>query len=120
MLTTQTGNFPIGYRRGWSDWNKDINGLLSWAQENELGVVDLGGETKDVAAVTEKWLKVGSIDLAAWQGLLSPDAGKRADAVAKNAAYIEEACGLGANKFFLVVLDADWLELWVFWKQFDE
>ncbi|MBN9503365.1 MAG: hypothetical protein BGO01_20995 [Armatimonadetes bacterium 55-13] len=108
MLTTRTGGFQIGFRRGWSDWQKDLDGLIAWAKSNEMGVVDLGrdGDTS-AKAVKAAGLHVGSVDLAEWQGLISADAMKRKDAVARNAAYIEACAAHGVRNHFLVMLPED-------------
>lgn len=108
MLTTRTGGFQIGFRRGWSDWQKDLDGLIAWAKANELGVVDLGrdGDTS-AKQVKDAGLHVGSVDLAEWQGLISADPMKRKDAVARNAAYVEACAAHGVRNHFLVMLPED-------------
>ena len=107
MFHTRTGNFPIGFRRGWSDWQKDLPALLEWAKANDFSVIDLGRNRADIAPVLDAGLQIGSVDLLEWQGLMSPDAARRADAVAKNGASIQEFCDLGARKFFAVMLPED-------------
>ena len=108
MLTTRTGNFPIGFRRGWSAWQKDLDGLLAWARTNELGVLDVGGDADQIgAAIGAAGLTIGSADLPSWGGLITSDLAKRQEAVAKQAAYVE-ACGkLGIRNYFLVMLPDD-------------
>lgn len=104
MISTQTG-FPIGFRRGGSDWQNDLGALLAWAKSHEMSALDLGTEGPDaIAQVTQAGLRVGSVDALAWGGLLSPDAGKRAEAVAKNADYIQKCSEAGARNFFIVLL----------------
>lgn len=107
MFHTQTGNFPIGVRRGWSQWQKDLSGLTSWAKESGFSVLDLGRTAEDVAPVVAAGLKVGSIDLLEWQPMLSSDAGKRADSLAKNIEYIATCAAAGATNFFCVMLPED-------------
>ncbi len=108
MLTTRTGGFSIGFRRGWGDWQKDLSSLIEWAKNNEFGVVDLGrdGDTS-AKQVTDAGLKVGSVDLAEWQGMISEDPMKRKDAVDRNAAYVEACAAGGAFNHFLVMLPED-------------
>ena len=108
MLKTRTGGFPIGFRRGWSDWQKDLAGWTAWAEENGFGVLDLGptGDT-EAAAVVAAGLKVGSADLKSWKGLVSPDAATRQAAVDENAAYIEAAAAHGVRNYFAVMLPED-------------
>ena len=87
MLLTRTGSFPIGFRRGGSDWQKDLYGLIRWAKENDLGVIDLGRDADETAkTVVDAGLTIGSVDLPEWQGMISPDKATREAAVAKNAA----------------------------------
>lgn len=108
MLTTRTGNFPIGFRRGWSDWQKDLDGLIGWAKTNELGVIDLGSNVEEIAgAVTGAGLSIGSADLLSWSGLITSDVAKREEAVAKQAAQVEACSAFGIKNFFLVMLPED-------------
>lgn len=107
MFQTQTGSFPIGVRRGWSDWQKDLSAFTSWAKESGFSVVDLGSDVSDIAPAVGAGLKIGSVDLLAWNGLLSSDSGKRAEALAKNAEYIPAATAAGAKNFFCVMLPED-------------
>ena len=107
MFTTRTGNFPIGFRRGGSPWQKDASGLLAWARDNGFGVLDLGRDSGEIAAVSNAGLKVGSVDLLEWQPMFGADAGARAASVEKNQSYIKSACEAGARHFFTVILPAD-------------
>jgi sugar phosphate isomerase/epimerase len=108
MFTTRTGAFPIGFRRGWSDWQKDLDGLIAWAKANDIGVIDLGGDA-DVAGAKTKaaGIRVGSADLPTWSGLITADKAKQADAIAKQATYLEACAGHGINNFFIVMLPDD-------------
>lgn len=103
-LTTRTGNFPIGYRRGGWQWQRDIAQAIEWAKSNGLGALDLAKNPDEIAAVSEAGLRVGSVDLLEWQPLMSSDAGKRADSVAKNSEYIARC---GGQNFFAVMLPED-------------
>ncbi len=108
MLTTRTGSFPIGFRRGWSDWQKDLDGLIAWAKSNNIGVIDLGGDGDTSAAkLKDAGIIAGSVDLPSWSGLITDDVAKREEAVVKQAAYVEACCAAGANNFFLVMLPSD-------------
>jgi sugar phosphate isomerase/epimerase len=106
MLSTRTGSFPIGFRRGWSDWQKDTAGMIQWAKANDLGVIDFGSNSvDDINAAKAAGLRIGSIDLAGpWSGLITTDADKRKEALANNEALIS-ACG--AANYFLVMLPED-------------
>lgn len=107
MITTRTGSFPIGFRRGWSDWQKDLDGLISWAKAHELGVVDLGSSPDDTEKVVAAGLIVGSADLKSWSGFLSSDPTKRSAAVEENREYIAKVAATGTKNFFTVMLPED-------------
>jgi len=108
MFTTRTGSFPIGFRRGWSDWQKDLDGLIAWAKSNDIGVIDLGGDADTSAAkLKAAGIRAGSVDLPAWSGLITDDKVKREDAVAKQAAYVEACAAQGVDNYFVVMLPED-------------
>jgi len=107
-VKTRTGGFPIGFRRGGGDWQKDLAQLMEWAKAHDLGVIDLGRDgDRSVRQAVTAGLRVGSVDLLEWQGMISPDKGKRADAIARNAAYIQASTETGPANFFLVMLPAE-------------
>ena len=104
-FATRTGSFPIGFRRGGSAWQKDLDGLLSWAKTNAFACIDLGGDAAQAGLkVVSAGLKVGSVDLLQGRDVISADKAKRADAIAKNAAHIEACARLSAHSFFAVIL----------------
>ena len=106
-LQSKTG-IPIGVRRGWSDWQKDLGALCEWLQANGLSVIDLAQDGPDVVKqATDAGMRLGSVDMVAWGALMSPDAGKRRDAVAQNAARIEALAPLGAKNYFICMLPED-------------
>ncbi len=107
MFSTRTGNFPIGIRRGWTDWQNDLPGFLAWANDNGFSVVDLGRDLHDLKTARAGGFHVGSFDLLEWGDLMNADDVKRAAAVEANAAYIREACQGGATNFFYCVLPTD-------------
>ena len=105
IVRTRTGNFPIGFRRMWFEWHKDLPNLLVWASEQNLGVLDLGNDADQSLAVAAKHdIRSGSIDLREWKGMISPDKKVRDDAVAKNSAYIKACAAFGPMNHFLVML----------------
>jgi sugar phosphate isomerase/epimerase len=108
MFQTRTGGFQIGFRRGWSDWQKDLAILLDWAKNEGLGVVDLGRDGESSAKeARDAGLRVGSVDLAEWQGMISADPGKRTAAVQRNAEYVTNCAAHGAKNHFIVMLPED-------------
>ena len=105
MAHTRTGGFPIGFRRGWSDWQKDLDGVIRWAKDHDLSVIDLGKDgDKTAPPVADAGLLVGSVDMAEWQGMISADGKTRARAIDTNSAYIEACAKSGVTNFFLVML----------------
>lgn len=102
---TRTGGFPIGFRRGWSEWQHDLNALCAWAKTNNFACVDLGNDAdKALPTLKSYGLETGSVDLGQWKELISADKAKREDAVAKQSAYIQECAKHGAHNLFCVML----------------
>lgn len=106
-LVTRTGGYPIGFRRGWSEWQADLASVLGWAGQNGLSVIDLGGDVAAVDAAVGAGLKVGSVDLLKWSDFLSPDAGVRRAATEANRELISRSAEKGVRAFFTVMLPAD-------------
>ena len=103
-MPTRTGSFPIGFRRGWGQWQKDLAGLLSWAQSNHFESLDLNVATAvDVAAVLSSGLQLGTVDLMQMGEITHPDTGKRKDIITANVAYVKALAAAGAKIFFTVV-----------------
>ncbi len=104
-MKTRTGKFPIGFRRGGGEWRNDLSALIAWAKENGLEAIDLGRDGDTTAKVViDAGLRVGTVDLREWQGMISPDKGKRAEAVAKNAEYVRACAACGPINHFVVML----------------
>lgn len=104
-MKTRTGNFPIGFRRGGTEWQKDLSSLIGWAKANELEVIDLGKDAVEAAPkVRTAGLRVGSIDLFETKGMIAADKGKRTEAIAANAEFIKACASSEPTNFFLVML----------------
>ena len=75
-MPTRTGHFPIGFRRGGSDWQKaDLSSLADWAKQNGFEAIDLGRATSaDVQALKSAGLAIGSVDLIQAGEITHPDA----------------------------------------------
>ena len=107
-MKTATGNFPLGWRRRNFAWEQDLDGMIAWALENDLEVIDLGPDADGITkTVVDAGLRVGSADLTVWGEMMSPDAGKRRDAVARNAQYIRDCAAAGAKTFFICMIPED-------------
>ncbi len=107
-MQTRTGNFPIGFRRGWTNWQRDLDSLLAWSTENDLSVIDLTGDAAPgIQATLDAGLRIGSVDLADNKGMIAADKGRRAEAIAKNAEHIRTCAAHGPMNHFLVMLPED-------------
>lgn len=108
-MHTRTGNFPIGFRRGWGDWQRgDVAALAGWAKAAGFGHLDLGWATPaDVGAIHAAGLRVGSCDLLDYSNLLSTDPAKRRDSLERNLAYVASTAAAGCRVFFTVVVPGD-------------
>ena len=108
MSQTLTGGFPIGFRYApLSGWSESLEARMGWAKQNGFSALDLGKDPAQAVAVREAGLQVGSVDLLEWQPMLSLDAAKRKDAVAKNATYVEACAEAGPMNHFIVMLPED-------------
>jgi sugar phosphate isomerase/epimerase len=108
-MATRTG-FPIGFRRGWTDWQKnDFPSLVAWAKQSGFEAIDLTSATvDDIKTLTAAGLRLGSVDLLDFPNLMHVDPGKRKELVAQNVTYVKEIAATGATKnFFTVVLPGD-------------
>jgi sugar phosphate isomerase/epimerase len=107
-LKTRTGGFSLGFRRVGSAWQKDLDATIEWAKGNDLEVIDLRKDgDQSVKRVIEAGLRIGSVDLPEWEAMISPDPGRRADAIARNAAYVRACAVVGPINHFLVMLPED-------------
>jgi sugar phosphate isomerase/epimerase len=107
-MKTRTGGYGIGFRRGWSDWQKDLPRLARWAKEAGFEAIDLGRVMADDVGVLEAaGLKTGSVDLLDWSGLVTSDIGQRDEAIRKNIEYVRSSAAAGVKAFFTVIMPAD-------------
>ena len=68
----------------------------------------MGGDADTSAAkLKDAGIRVGSADLPSWSGLITADKGKQAEAIAKQAAYLEACAAHGVNNYFIVMLPED-------------
>jgi len=109
MARTRTGSFPIGFRRGWSDWQKNLNNVISFARNSGFESIDVGDLPADeIKPILAANLRVGSVDLKhPWSAIASADAAKRKDAVAAAADHIKSVAVLGIRNFFTVIFPDD-------------
>jgi sugar phosphate isomerase/epimerase len=105
MAHTRTGSFPIGFRRGWSDWQKNLTEVIAFAKSNGFETIDVEDlSAEQIRPILDAGLRIGSVDVKRpWSALASADAGKRKAAVAAAAERIRSAAALGVRNFFAVV-----------------
>lgn len=103
MSRTRTGQFPIGFRRGGSEWQRDFDSLLAWTKANDFEGLDVGADAEVIRQVAAAGLRLGSADLPDARGMISPDKARRRQAVAANAEFIRRCEGRAGN-FFVVML----------------
>jgi len=106
-FATRTGSFPIYFRRGGSEWQKDLDAVIAFAIANGFAGIDVGAlPIADLKRIQTAGLRIGTIDLPQkWTELASADAGKRADAADAHAAYITAAvAATGVRNYFCVVI----------------
>ncbi|WP_428937966.1 sugar phosphate isomerase/epimerase family protein [Fontivita pretiosa] len=106
---TRTGSFPIGFRRGWSDWQKkSIRELAQWARSSGFALLDLMNVSiEDLKTVRDAGLDVGSIDLLDFGRIMADDSGARKELIARNIEYIQRLAPAGAKVFFTCIIPAD-------------
>ena len=108
LMKTRTGNYPIGFRYGGSEWQHNLSKLIEWAKASGLGVIDFGADGEQSAQkAVESGILVGSVDLLDWKNMICLDKDIRADAIARNRAYIEACAVSGPINHFLVMLPQD-------------
>ena len=107
-MKTRTGGYPVGFRQGGGTWRRDADAVIAWMVASELEVIDLGRDADQSAQpYLEAGLRVGSVDLAEWNGMIAADAGQREEAVARNKEYIRSCAAMGMTNFFVVMLPAN-------------
>jgi sugar phosphate isomerase/epimerase len=104
-MKTRTGNFSIGFRQGGGAWQQDVGALTDWARGNELEAIDLRRDAAGSAdSVLNAGLRLGSVDLVEPKSMISPDKGRRAEAVAQNTEQIRAGAACGPINYFLVMV----------------
>ena len=108
MLVTRTGGFPIGFRQGWTEWFKDIDAMVGWTKSQDLSVIDLGGNCLEhLPTMQANGIRVGSVDLQDWQGLISDDPAHQKASLETNEKFISECAKFGVTNYFAVMLPKD-------------
>lgn len=107
---TRTGRFPLGFRLGRGEWQRDLGAVIDWARANGFASVDLSGGpgvAREAARVAAAGLTVGTVDLCDGRGfgaMLSADRATRAAAVAAARGRVETCAAAGGRNFFAVMV----------------
>jgi sugar phosphate isomerase/epimerase len=102
-MHTRTGNFPIGFRRGWGEWQKDASRLAAWAKGAGFAHVDLNEyAAADGAALKDAGVGLGSVDLLQIGKLTQTDGDARKELLERNVSYIKSTAAAGAKVFFTI------------------
>jgi sugar phosphate isomerase/epimerase len=109
MAKTRTGSFPIGFRRGWSPWQKNLPDVMAFATQNGFEAIDVGDMPPDeIKSIQSAGLAVGSVDLKQpWNSICSADPGLRRDAISAAAEHIGAVAALGIRNFFTIIFPDD-------------
>lgn len=108
MAITRTGSYPIGFRRRWGQWQRDLPQLLAFARDHDFAFVDFGPlPLEEARQVLAAGVRIGCVDLLRWPDLCSPDAARRRDAVRANAEHVAALAALGVRMFMAVVTPED-------------
>jgi sugar phosphate isomerase/epimerase len=103
-MNTRTGNFPIGFRLGWTQWYKDFPAVVKWAKDNGFAAIDINGYTPEISnQMQAAGLRIGSVDLLDFGKLGTTDEGLRKELIAKNVEYIKTTAAAGCKLFFTIV-----------------
>lgn len=107
-MKTRTGGFEIGFRRGWSDWQKNLEGLLAWSKENDLGVIDVSADASEIAPeIARAGIQIGTADLPKGGAIFGDDLGKRDAAIDEVSQYVQQCASQGITRFFTVLIPQD-------------
>ncbi len=109
MATTKTGSFPIGFRRGGSDWQKNLSDVIQFAGDHDFPGIDVGAiPVSELKQILESGLRIGTVDLPQpWPDLMAADQAKRQEACDRCSDYIREVVDLGVRYFFVVLIPED-------------
>src|SRR5262249_1937129 len=98
----------IGFRRGWSDWQKNLSALSAWAAKAGFASLDLGAATlDDVRTLSDSGLRIGTADLLSFDQIMHDDPGKRREVIATNVAHVKQGAGWGIKAFFTCIMPGD-------------
>ena len=105
-MHTRLGKFPIGFRRGWGDWQQNsLSELADWASDMDFEFLDLMNLTAaDIQSVEARGMRIGTHDLLNYGKLLSIDEAERQATLDANLEMIPRLAAVGASKFFACIM----------------
>ena len=105
-MHTRLGKIPIGFRRGWGDWQQNsLSELADWAREMEFEFLDLMNlSCDDFRSIEARGMRIGTLDLQHFGKLLSIDKAVRQATLDANLEMIPRLALVGARKFFACIL----------------
>jgi sugar phosphate isomerase/epimerase len=106
-MRTRTGNYSIGVRAALPHWKAPIEEVIQWAEENGLECLDLKPDAEAVRKVKAAGLRIGTIDLIDWRGMITADRASRQKSLEANGALVESCASFGKFNYFVVMLPAD-------------
>lgn len=90
------------------EWQQDLGRLLDFARRERFAFVDFGPiDARLATEVTSAGVRIGTVDLPDWPGLLSPDAGRRKAAVLASASHVRSLAAAGVRRFLTVLVPED-------------
>ena len=105
-MYTRLGKFPIGFRRGWGDWQqKSLFELAGWAAEMDFEFLDMMNMTSaDMQLVEARGVRIETHDLLNYAKLLSIDDVVRQSTLDANLEIIPRLAAVGTRKFFACIV----------------
>lgn len=82
--------------------------MVAWTKAQNLSVIDLGGNCLDHLPIMQSnGIRVGSVDLQNWHGLISEDPADQKASLEANEKFISECAKFGVTNYFAVMLPKD-------------
>ncbi len=82
--------------------------MVAWTKAQNLSVIDLGGNCLDQLPIMKaNGIRVGSVDLQDWQGLISDDPAHQQASLEANKVFIAKCAEFGVTNYFTVMLPKD-------------
>jgi sugar phosphate isomerase/epimerase len=108
-MRTRTGSFPIGFRRGWSDWQRgSVASLAQWASSVGFELLDVPTiAVAELGDLSKHGIRLGTADLQDFGRLMANDPADRAARIKQNVDHVRMLGAAGIKLFFSVVIPGD-------------